>query len=179
MSRATYCLLIGAVALERLLELALSARNLRRAERRGAVVVGQRDYRWMVALHALLLAACVVEVQVLKRPWIRAVGVPMLVVAAGSMGLRYWVVVTLGDRWTTRVAYVPGDPLVATGPFRFMRHPNYAAVAAEVAALPLIHGAWLTALGFSLANAVVLRRRISLENDVLRRLASPPIGGGA
>ncbi len=103
----------------------------------------------------------------------------MLGVLCGSMALRYWVVLTLGDRWTTRVVYVPGDALVAKGPFRWLRHPNYVAVAAEVAALPLVHGAWLTAIGYSAANALALRRRIEIENDTLRKYAAPSAGGAA
>jgi methyltransferase len=87
------------------------------------------------------------------------------------MALRYWAIASLGGRWTTRVVYVPGDPLVVTGPFRLVRHPNYAAVVAEVAAIPLVHTAWLTAVVFSVANAWLLRRRIGVEDALLDRLA--------
>jgi methyltransferase len=125
----------------------------------------------MVALHAAFLVSCVLEVWLLRRPWIAPLGMPMLGLVACGMALRYWAIASLGDRWTTRVVYVPGDPLVATGPFRLVRHPNYAAVVAEVAAIPLVHTAWLTAVLFSVANAWLLRRRIGVEDALLDRLA--------
>jgi methyltransferase len=83
------------------------------------------------------------------------------------MSLRYWVIGTLGHRWTTRVICLPGEPLITTGPYRALRHPNYVAVAAEIVALPLVHSAWLTASLFSFANAWVLRARIRVEEEGL------------
>ena len=84
------------------------------------------------------------------------------------MGLRYWAVHTLGERWNARVIVVPGLPALADlGPYRFVRHPNYVAVIAEFLVLPLLHGAWLTALVFSLANGLLLRTRIRVEERAL------------
>lgn len=173
-TRLAYSALVGLVAIERLVELAISNRNVRRALARGAVEAGHEQYPWMVALHGSFLAACLVEAWALRRPFVPAIGVPMLAVLAGAMALRYWVIGALDGRWTTRVVYVPGDPLVATGPFRWVSHPNYVAVVAEIAALPLVHTAWITAGVFSLANAILLRRRIATEEDVLRRYAWRP-----
>jgi methyltransferase len=97
------------------------------------------------------------------------------------MALRYWAISTLGDRWTTRIFVVPGEPPVVGGPYRYLRHPNYLAVIAEVAALPLVHTAWLTAGLGSLANALVLRARIRAEeaalsqaSDYLEKLGGRP-----
>lgn len=166
-SRVLYTLLIAAFALERLWEVRLSLRNARRALEAGGREHGRGHYPVMVALHTLFLIACPLEVWLLGRafePWI---GWPMLAVSLATQGLRYWVITTLGWRWNTRVIVVPGLPLVAGGPFRWIRHPNYVAVCLELLALPLVHGAWLTALAFSAANAALLWVRIGVENRAL------------
>ncbi|MDX1384489.1 MAG: isoprenylcysteine carboxylmethyltransferase family protein, partial [Thermoanaerobaculia bacterium] len=90
-----------------------------------------------------------------------------------AMALRYWAVSALGGSWCTRVIVVPGRARVVAGPYRFLRHPNYLAVAVEIFALPLVHGAWWTALAFSAANAWLLSVRIRVEETALASLASP------
>jgi len=87
-----------------------------------------------------------------------------------AQGLRWWCIKTLGPQWNTRVIVVPGATRVLAGPYRFLPHPNYVAVVAEGVALPLVGGAWRTALGFTIANALLLRTRIRVENDALRSL---------
>ena len=84
-----------------------------------------------------------------------------------STVVRWWCVATLGKHWNPRLIVIPGAPLVDRGPYRWLHHPNYTAVAAEVAALPLVHSAWLTAITFSIANALVLNVRIHAENAAL------------
>jgi methyltransferase len=121
----------------------------------------------MVAVHAGLLVAAPAEVLLLARPFRPLLAAAMLAVLGATMAVRWWVVATLGERWTTRVLVLPGAPLVAGGPFRLLRHPNYAAVACEVPALPLVHGAWASALLFGLANLAVLRTRIRVEEAAL------------
>ena len=123
----------------------------------------------MVAVHVALLAGAPAEVLLLDRPFLPWLGWPMLALVGGTMALRYWVVATLGTRWTTRVLVEPGLPLVGGGPFRLLPHPNYLAVAVEVVALPLVHTAWLTALACGAANALVLARRIRVEDAALGR----------
>ena len=110
-------------------------------------------------------------------PLLPALGMADAGVLGGAAALRYWVIATLGDRWTTRVVYVPGDPIVATGPFRWMRHPNYLVVTAEFLALPLAHTAWVSAAAFGAANVALLRERLRVENALLARLAAPPRPG--
>ena len=124
----------------------------------------------MVTLHTGLLAACLVEVNVLHRPFIPALGWAMLAIVLAAQGLRWWCIATLGRQWNTRVVVVPGAARVAGGPYRFLSHPNYVAVVAEGAALPLVHTAWLTALVFSVLNAALLRTRIQVENAALASL---------
>lgn len=160
---------IGAVALERLAELAISLRNLRWAREHGGVEAGRGHYPWMVALHTAILVAAPLEVWFLRRPFVPVLGWTMLGLLAATMALRYWAIASLGRRWNTRVVIVPGEPPVVGGPYRFLRHPNYLAVVLEIAALPLIHTAWLTALLFSLANAWLLRVRIAAEEAALSR----------
>ena len=167
-SRWLYTGLLGLVVIERLVELMITQRNGRRALARGGIEVKERNYPRMVALHTALLAACPAEVWLLDRPFLPALGWPMLALVAATMGLRYWAISSLGERWSTRVIVVPGDKAVRRGPYRWLRHPNYLAVVIEVAALPLIHSAWLTALLFSLGNAGVLRERIRIEEQALR-----------
>ncbi|NUS14709.1 MAG: isoprenylcysteine carboxyl methyltransferase family protein [Streptomyces sp.] len=162
-----YTLLVLLVAAERLLELVTARRNARWSFARGGAEHGAGHYPVMVLLHTGLLAGCLAEVQLAGRPFTAALGWPMLAVALAAQGLRWWCVGTLGPRWNTRVIVVPGLPLVDRGPYRLMRHPNYLAVVAEGAALPLVHGAWVTALCFTLANAALLAVRLRCENAAL------------
>jgi methyltransferase len=163
----SYLILLALVALERCLELVLSARNARAARARGGVESGQGHYPVMSGFHTAFLLACALEVVVLRRPFPGVLGWTALAVVVAAQGLRYWAVATLGQRWNTRIVVVPGEAPVTTGPYRWVRHPNYVAVIAEMVALPLVHGAWLTAILFSLGNAWLLRVRIRAEERAL------------
>jgi methyltransferase len=162
-----YYLLVLAVALERLAELIVSKRNAEWSFAHGAKEFGRDHYPTMVAIHTALLLGCVVEPWALHRPFIGWLGWPMLAVVALSQGLRWWCITTLGRRWNTRVIVLPDAPLVRQGPYRWLHHPNYVAVVAEGLALPLVHTAWLTAVAFTLANAMLLRVRLRVENSAL------------
>jgi methyltransferase len=133
----------------------------------GGKEFGRDHYPVMVVLHTALLLGCVIEVWALHRPFLPWIGWPMLVVVAASQVLRWWCVTTLGRRWNTRVIVLPKSQLVQSGPYRWIHHPNYVAVVAEGVALPLVHGAWLTAIGFTVANALLLTVRIKVENSAL------------
>lgn len=164
-----YFALVGAVAVERLVELALSTRNARRATARGGMTAeSSAFYAAMVGAHAVFLVAAPLEVRLAGRPFLPLLGWPMLALLAGAMALRYWAIAALGERWNTRVIVVPGDPAIVSGPYRYVRHPNYVAVAVEMLALPLVHSAWVTALVFSVVNAGLLVRRIEHEEAALR-----------
>lgn len=162
-----YYLLILAVGLERLVELRVANSNARWSFTHGGKEFGRDHYPVMVFLHTALLVGCVVEVWALHRPFIAALGWPMLAVALGAQILRWWCVLTLGRHWNTRVIVVPDAPLVRQGPYRWLHHPNYVAVVAEGVALPLIHTAWLTAAVFTLANVALLKVRLRVENSAL------------
>jgi methyltransferase len=171
-SRVLYTLLVGLAAAARRVELALAERHRRSLLARGAVEVGAGHYPAMVLLHAAWLVACPLEVWLLDRPFRPVLGWSALAAFLAAMALRYWVIATLGERWTTRVLVLPGAAPVAAGPYRFTRHPNYLAVIVEIAALPLVHGAWLSAVAFSLANALLLRVRIAAEERGLAAVSS-------
>lgn len=155
------------MVVERLVELTISRHNQRWLEEHGAIEVGADHYPWMVLLHTLFPASCLAEVWLLDRPFYPSLAAPMLMALLAAMALRYWVMTTLGRRWTTRVFCLPGEPLVADGPFRYLRHPNYLAVVVEIFALPMMHTAWLTALLFSVANGLLLKRRVRAEESGL------------
>jgi methyltransferase len=169
-TRVLYNILIGVVAAGRLVELRIAGRNFRALLSRGGVEITPGQYRWMVLLHASFLIACPVEVWLLDRPFLPALGFPMLLLVVLAAALRWWVIATLDGRWTTRVVCLPGVAPVTDGPYRFLRHPNYLAVIVEMFALPLVHTAWLTAVIFSALNAVLLRVRIRAEEEALSRL---------
>lgn len=165
-----YALLILVIGAERLVELVVSKRNLAWSRARGGVEFGLGHYPVMVLLHVALLVGCLLEPIVLHRPFLPALGWPMLAVVVAAQVLRWWCITTLGPQWNTRVIVVPGADRVAGGPYRLIPHPNYVAVVVEGFALPLVHTAWLTALVFTVLNAALLRTRIKVENTALASL---------
>lgn len=149
------------VTAQRLAELAIDRRNTARLLASGAHEVGARHYPVMVMMHAIWLA--VLWFSVGGRP----VSLPLLGLYGVLQLLRVWVLATLGRRWTTRIIVLPGASLVKRGPFRFLRHPNYTVVTAEIAVLPLVFGlVWIAAL-FTVLNAAMLYVRIGAENRAL------------
>ena len=162
--------LVALVGLERIAELVVSVRNASWSRARGGVETGLGHYPFMVVLHTGLLVGALVEAWV-RRPEVPAwLAWSMTLLVLASQALRWWCIGTLGRRWNTRVIVVPGLAPVTGGPYRWMRHPNYVAVVVEGVALPMVHAAWLTALVFTLANAVLLTVRIRVENAALRTL---------
>ncbi|MGI9163287.1 MAG: isoprenylcysteine carboxyl methyltransferase family protein [Mycobacterium sp.] len=170
-SLAWFTLLVGVVAVERLVELVVAKRNLAWSRAHGGVEFGSGHYPAMVTLHTGFLVGCLAEVYLLNRPFLPVLGWSMLAIVVAAQLLRWWCITTLGTQWNTRVVVVPGAPRVTGGPYRFFSHPNYVAVIAEGFALPLVHTAWITAVVFTALNAVLLNRRIAVENSALARLA--------
>ena len=154
-------IILALVTLQRLAELVIARRNTARLLARGAYEVAPGHYPLIVAVHAGWLAAL----------WWLAPGKPILwpliAVFALLQAGRLWVLATLGERWTTRIIVLPGVPLVTDGPFRFLSHPNYTVVVAEIAVLPLAFGLWQVAAIFSILNALVLLIRIRAEAKAL------------
>ncbi|QNN65429.1 hypothetical protein H9L12_02090 [Sphingomonas rhizophila] len=155
--------ILGFVTLQRLVELPIARANTQGLLARGGREVAPGHYPFIVALHASWLAAL----------WWLAPGepisIPLLVLFGLLQVIRVWTLQTLGPRWTTRIIVVPGETLVARGPYRFLHHPNYFVVIGEIAVLPLVFGLWQLALLFSLLNAAILTVRIRAEDRALGR----------
>ncbi len=160
-------LLVVLVAAERVVELVVSRRNARRLRARGAIEAGRGHYPAMVIFHAAFIVACLAEPAFLPARWPWAAALPAAALVLCAQALRWWVVATLGERWTTEVLVLPGAQPVQTGPYRLLRHPNYLAVIVELAALPLAAGAWRTAIVATLGNALLLAVRIRAEERAL------------
>jgi methyltransferase len=153
---------LGLVVLQRLAELVLAARNTSRLRAAGAFELDARGYPAFVLLHGGWLVSLALLVPATAPPsW------PLLAIYAVLQLGRVWILASLGRRWTTRIIVLPGAPLVRCGPYRFVRHPNYLIVAAEIAVLPLAFGAVAIAIVFSLANLLLVARRIAIEERAL------------
>ena len=158
------CGIIGAVALQRALELIYSARNAGALRARGAIEVGAGHYPVLVAVHVAWIVALFASVDAetaIHPAWLAL----YLFLQLG----RAWVLLTLGGYWTTRLFHLENVPTIQSGPYRFVRHPNYLVVVGEIAALPLVFGLWHIAVIFSLLNGAVLLWRIRIENRFLDR----------
>ncbi len=154
-------LILAFVTVQRLGELALARRNTRRLLARGAVETGDGHYPLIVLLHAGWLAG------LWLLAWDRPANLALLAIFAVLQLGRVWVIATLGERWTTRIISLPGAPLIRRGPYRWVSHPNYWIVSAEIAVLPLAFGLPVHALVFSLLNAGMLAVRLRAEAAAL------------
>jgi methyltransferase len=162
---------LAIVTVQRLAELALSSRNTRLLLAKGAREVGRWHYAPLVALHACWLGGLW-----LLAP-VRGVSLGLLALFVVLQIARLWVLATLGERWTTRIIVLPNAPLVLSGPYRLLRHPNYCIVAAEILVLPLAFGLVMFACVFTALNAIVLWVRIREEDAVLRPSQARPLVG--
>jgi methyltransferase len=171
--------LVTAVAVVRLVELTTARRNARWAIDRGGIEYGQRHYPVMVTLHVCLLVGTAAEVALTHRAFVPLIGWPALAVLILVQAGRAWCMRALGPRWNTRVIVVPELPLVTTGPYRWMRHPNYLIVVFEGIVLPLVHTAWITAMLFTIANTPWLFVRVRTENAVLWPAVGPAARGSS
>jgi methyltransferase len=153
------------VTAQRLSELIIARRNTARLVARGGIESGGAHYPVMVVLHAAWLGGL----------WFFALwqqpSLPLLGLYAAAQGFRLWILASLGQRWTTRIITVPGESLVARGPYKYLRHPNYLLVAVEIPLLPLVFGLWAFALLFALLNFAMLAWRIRVENASLSAIS--------
>jgi methyltransferase len=157
-------LLLAFVTAERIAELWLAQRNTRRLIRKGAIEHATAHYPFIVSLHAIwMIGLWLLAWRLPLHPW-------WLTAFAVLQVLRGWIVLALGDRFTTRIITLPGETLVRHGPYRFMKHPNYAVVIGEIAVLPLTFGLWQFAVIFSALNALALAVRIPAEDRALAPL---------
>jgi methyltransferase len=167
MTVIVYLAFLFVVGLERLAELKISRRHQQALSQEGVGKVPERHFRWMVLTHAGVLIASGAEVLLLHRPFVPALALAMGLLFVAATVLRIWVIWTMRLHWNVEVMASMALGVVTTGPYRFIRHPNYLAVILEIAAIPLIHGAWITAVVATLANAWVLAKRLEVEEAVL------------
>ena len=163
--------LLAVVAVLRVVELQISRKHQGEMIARGAEKVDEPRFRWMVVLHGAVLIGAALEVVLLHRPLIPILAVAAFAIFLAANAVRWWVIRTLGNHWNVQVVDSTSLGVVTSGPFRYVRHPNYAAVFVEMLALPLIHTAWITSVVGSLAHVAVLSQRLSTEERVL--LANP------
>lgn len=167
MLRAVLFGLVALIAVTRLLELRVSRRHRRLLVERGARLVDERGFPLMVCLHVAILAGAIVEPLLTRRVVPLWLGAGAAAGVLGASVLRVAAIQSLGEHWNVRVVDSTALGVVASGPYRFVRHPNYVAVFLELLLLPLVQGAWFTALAGSALHVLVLRRRILLEEAVL------------
>ncbi len=162
-----YLILLAVVGIGRLLELNLSRRNQKSLAKQGVRKVPEPHFRWMVIVHGGVLVCAALEVTLLHRPWIPTLAISMGVLFVLANALRWWVIRTLAGYWNVEVMASPSVGVVTSGPYRWVRHPNYVAVVAELFSLPMIHTAWITAILGTCADLEILRRRVLVEDGVL------------
>jgi len=170
---SNWYLLVGFIVLQRLIELLIARYNTRRLLEEGAKEHGARHYPVIVVLHMAWIASLVIFV-----PYNAPLNWLLLAVFVVLQLARVWVLMSLGRYWTTRIITVPDEPLVRRGPFRWVSHPNYMVVEAEIIVVPLIAGAWKLAVVFGALNALVLAWRIRLEEQALAPRRNQANGSG-
>src|ERR1700737_1476325 len=168
---AAYLALLALVGVGRLVELRISRRNQRRLEKQGVRKIVEPHFRWMVFTHVGVLAGAAAEGLLLHRPLIPSLAIVMIALLVFANALRWWVIRTLAEHWNVEVMASSRVGVVAAGPYRWVRHPNYVAVVIESFSLPMIHTAWITAVAGTLADMEILRRRLRVEDNML--LADP------
>jgi methyltransferase len=159
--------LLLAVGFLRIFELGVSRRHQQQMAADGATKVKEPQFRWIVFVHTGVLIGAALEVVLLRRPFIPILAAVMLLLFLAANAVRLWVVRTMGKHWNVQVMNSMGLGVVTDGPFRFVRHPNYAAVFVELVSLPLIHTAWITAVLGCVGYVATISQRIALEESVL------------
>lgn len=165
-----FYIIVGFVVLQRLLEVAYARSNERFMKKQGAIEAGAAHYKWIVLLHVLFFVSLTVEVFYTGGNLGEAWPIFLLIFILAQI-LRVWALASLGRFWNTKILVLPGAKKVKSGPYRWLPHPNYIVVALEIASLPLVFGAWRTAIVFTVANALLLLLvRIPAEEKALQEL---------
>src|SRR3989304_4431718 len=156
------------VILQRLTELLIAKRNEKILKAQGAIEYDKNGYRVIAAMHVAFFISLICEKVFFQRA-LNTYWIVFVVLFVGAQVLRYWAIKTLGVYWNTKILVLPNHRLVNTGPYKYHRHPNYIAVIVEIAVIPLIFSCYLTACIFSVINFILLRRRIKIEENALRK----------
>jgi methyltransferase len=166
-TRIAYLILLAVVGVGRFVELRISRTNQKEMIDRGAARVSEPHFQWMVVVHTAVLIGAGLEVIFLRRPFIPALAIPMAILFFLSNALRWWVIGTLRSHWNVQIMNSAQLGVVSSGPYRWVRHPNYVAVFVELIALPLIYTAWISALVAAVGNGWVLHSRLAVEDRML------------
>ncbi len=165
-----FFLFVTLLVIQRILELVLARRNESTVRKMGAIESDAGGYKFIVLMHAAFFLSLVSEYLLLGRTLNEHWPV-LIVIFLLTQALRYWSIMSLGIYWNTKVFVVPGNPIIRKGPYRYLKHPNYLAVAIEIAVIPLIFSCYITSAVFSLLNLLVLRRRIRIEDTALQAVS--------
>lgn len=160
-----FYLFISFVILLRTGELILARSNERWLVQHGAIEYGQKHYPFMVALHTTFIVSCIVEYTLAGTGYYSPV---LLILYFILLAFKAWVVLSLGKFWNTKIFRAPNFPLVRRGLYKYVKHPNYIIVIAEIAIIPLIFHLYYTAIIFTVLNGIMLRVRIKEENRALK-----------
>jgi methyltransferase len=166
-TRIAYLSLLAVVGVGRFVELRISRTNQKAMIERGAARVSEPHFQWMVLVHTAVLVGAGLEVVFLRRPFIPALGILMAILFFLCNALRWWVIRTLRSHWNVQIMNSAPLGVVSSGPYRWIRHPNYVAVFVELIALPLIYTAWISALIAAIGNGWVLHSRLAVEDRML------------
>lgn len=165
-----FYIIVGFVVLQRLVELLIAKKNEKKSLAAGGIEYDKKGYSGIVIMHVMFFISLIAEYfyfgHTLNKFWII-----FLILFVAAQFLRYWAIISLGSLWNTRIIIVPGSKLVQYGPYKYFKHPNYMAVIAELAVLPLMFSCFVTAIVFSAVNLLLLKRRIAIEENALEKLS--------
>ncbi|MGH7889117.1 MAG: isoprenylcysteine carboxyl methyltransferase family protein [Thermodesulfobacteriota bacterium] len=159
------------VILQRIVELSIAKRNERIVRSKGAVEFDKNGYKFIVVMHFAFFISLILEKVFLERSS-NSLWVFFVILFVLAQLLRYWAISSLGVYWNTRVLVVPNSKLVSSGPYKYLRHPNYVSVMTEIAVIPLIFSCYITAALFSGINLILLRRRVKIEEEALSQVST-------
>jgi methyltransferase len=164
-------LLIFIVISQRLVEVIIAHQNASWIKSQGGYEVGREHYPYLVLLHTLFFASLLIEVTIHPPNFVSWIVIPFVIFLLAQVG-RIWALTSLGRFWNTRIMVLPGAKVIAKGPYRFMRHPNYAIVITEILMFPLVFQAYWTAIVFTILNAFILSIRIKVEENALKEVTN-------
>lgn len=165
-----FLILIFVLLIQRLSELYLSNKNEKILRNKNAIEMGEDHYPWMKLLHLMWFVSLLGEGYMRGESHSLDFTLVLMTLILFCQAIRFWTMFTLGENWTTRILVIPNGKLITKGPYRFLKHPNYAVVIAEFVLIPLIYKCYFTLLIFSILNTILLKRRVAVENSALRSL---------
>ena len=161
-----FIIFITVVIVQRISELILAKNNEKYLKSNGAIEYDKKGYKYIVLMHNLFFVSLIMEFFFLQRE-LNQYWQMLLIIFICTQLLRYWAIFTLGKRWNTKILVLPNTELIRSGVYKYLKHPNYIAVIIEIAVIPLLFSCYFTAIGFSILNLIVVRRRIQIEEEAL------------